>query len=307
MSTVPEQPQAADPSDVAAEETSPVSDEAVEAAPTESSADPSADDDSAPSQDETTEEVAAEGASDTPEGGDASDDSEVADVTVEAPEPEATGPVLMLDPDDDSEDEVLILDADFSADPSSDSDDVLILDEDDGPSPDEVRAVELEARVAGLEAELEAAQAEAGSFKTRLLRTTADYENFRRRTTKEKDDLEKFAAQRVVREFLPVIDNLERALQHAGDDEEVPKSSLREGVDMVMKQFRQSLEKQGVVGFDSAGEMFDPQVHEAIQQIDTDEHPTGTIVNEFQRGYHIHDKLLRPALVVVARNTSEEA
>lgn len=246
--------------------------------------------------------------------------SEPASEDTEAPSEPASaaesGAVLFLDPDEDaSEDEVVILDEpDSSADDSvdsedsSDSGDVLILDEDEDEVDEQgVRITELEVRVSALEAELEAAQAEAKAAKNRLLRTAADYENFRRRTTKEKEDLEKFSAQRVVREFLPVMDNLERAMAHVGDEEtEEPASGLRAGVDMVMKQFRQSLQKQGVVGFDSLGEMFDPQVHEAIQQVDSDEHPTGTIVNEFQRGYHIHDKLLRPALVVVARNTSEE-
>jgi molecular chaperone GrpE len=322
MSTVPDPPQAAEPSDVAAEETSPVTDEAAPAAAdaSETSTEP---DES--TEVESTADVAE---ADEPEV-EVSEDDEPEVVEAEAlddspPEPPATtGSVLILDPDDASDDEIVILDADSSSDSdgsedeivvldadssadSDDSDDVLILIEDEGPSEAEVERLALEARVGGLEADLVVAQAEAKSNKTRLLRTAADYENFRRRTAKEKDDLERFASMRVIREFLPVIDNLERALKHGPEDEEAPVTSLREGVDMVMKQFKQALAKQGVVGFDSEGEMFDPQIHEAIQQVDTNDHPTGTIVNEFQRGYHIHDKLLRPALVVVSRNTSEE-
>ena len=316
MTTVPEQPQAVQPSSVAAEEpdladssapaTAETGDAPTAAEPGVQAEISAADKGPGPDVDAPEPDVdAPEPDVDAPEPGDDALESDDDDPeSLDGP----TDPAMVLAPEeDDSDDEVLILDdgssdADSSADDSDDE--VLILDAE--PSQSEVRLAELEARVAVLEVDLAAAQEEARSNKNRLLRTAADYENFRRRTTKEKEDLEKFSAQRVVREFLPVMDNLERALKHSGDDVEVPASSLREGVDMVMKQFRQSLEKQGVIGFDSEGEMFDPQVHEAIQQVDTVEHPTGTIINEFQRGYHIHDKLLRPALVVVARNTSED-
>ena len=199
--------------------------------------------------------------------------------------------VLFLEPDEEDEDEIFMADDDSA-------DEVLVLDTEDAEGNVD------EAEHDALKKEHEAALGELSATKDRLLRTAADYENFRRRTAKEKQDLERFGSEKVLRDFLPVIDNLERALGHVAEGEG-DTSGLREGVEMVVKQFQQALEKQGVTGFDSAGEMFDPELHEAIQQVDSEEHPTGTIVTEFQRGYHIHDRLLRPALVVVARNTSD--
>lgn len=139
----------------------------------------------------------------------------------------------------------------------------------------------------------------------RLMRTTADFDNFRKRTQREKADLEKFGMEKFAKEMLPVVDNLERALQHSDAGEEGEKNSLVEGVQMVLKQCRQQFARFGVVGFDSVGEKFDPQRHEAIQQKVSEEFETNTVMEEYQRGYHIHERLLRPALVVVARNPND--
>jgi molecular chaperone GrpE len=108
----------------------------------------------------------------------------------------------------------------------------------------------------------------------------------------------------VVLELLPVLDNLERALQHADKSED--STTIVDGVRMVQRQFVTALEKHGVQGFDAKGEHFDPQKHEAIQQIDTTEHQTGFVLEEYQKGYYLHERLIRPALVVVARNPAGE-
>lgn len=166
-----------------------------------------------------------------------------------------------------------------------------------------------QAEVAQLQVQLEASVKETANMKNRALRTQADLENFRRRTQKEKADLQKFAVEGVVKDLLEVVDNLERALSHhskASEGEEDSEGVLVSGVEMVLKQFRQKLKKYGVEGFESQGQPFDPMRHEALQQVETREHPTGTVVTEFQRGYFLHDRLLRPALVVVARNPADD-
>ncbi len=170
----------------------------------------------------------------------------------------------------------------------------------------EVQAGKLEQaelRIAALEKRAETSQNEAKQLNSRLIRVTADYDNFRKRAQREKDETRKFGIERVLSDFLPVIDNLLRAVEHAGAD---VNDSFSEGVQMVLRQFVQQLKKYGVVGFDSLGERFDPQFHEAVQQIHTTEISNGVIMNEFQRGYHIHERLLRPALVVVAFNPNGE-
>lgn len=151
---------------------------------------------------------------------------------------------------------------------------------------------------------LQAVEAERDDFRNRMMRVAADLENFRKRTVREKDDLRKYGIDRVVLELLPVLDNLERALEHA--DKSADSTTIVDGVRMVQRQFVTALEKHGVAGFDAKGEHFDPQKHEAIQQIETTEHQTGLVLEEYQKGYYLHERLIRPALVVVARNPSGE-
>ena|SRR5438067_3550168 len=131
----------------------------------------------------------------------------------------------------------------------------------------------------------------------RLLRTAAEFDNFRKRVHKEKDDLRKFAVESLLRDFLPVADNLERALDHA---EEHDLRQVIEGVRLVQKMLGDSLAKHGIVAFSAMGQLFDPNLHEALMQQESDR-PAGTVVSEMARGYKLHDRLVRPAAVVVAR------
>ncbi len=140
---------------------------------------------------------------------------------------------------------------------------------------------------------------ERDDLKNRLMRSAADLDNFRKRAAREREDLRKYGIDRVVQELLPALDNLERALDHAEKTE--AGANIAEGVRMVSRQFVSSLEKHGVVQFDARGEHFDPQKHEAIQQVESSEHDTGVIVEQYQKGYFLHDRLLRPALVAVAK------
>lgn len=131
----------------------------------------------------------------------------------------------------------------------------------------------------------------------RLLRTAAEFDNFKKRAQKEKEDVQKFGAERLLKDFLPVMDNLERALDHA--DQHDPKQVI-EGVRLVHKLFESTLAKHGVTGFSALGKPFDPGLHEALMQQESDE-PAGTVVAEMARGYKLHDRLVRPAAVVVSR------
>lgn len=149
---------------------------------------------------------------------------------------------------------------------------------------------------AGVSGAAAAAMKAAEEWKARAYRATADLENTRKRNAREKEDLRKFAIEGLLKEILPVIDNLERAIGHAGDSED----PLAQGVRMVLKQFTTVVENQGVTPFEAQGEAFDPMVHEAMTQVETDEVPPGHVFQVFQRGWMIHDRLLRPAMVVVA-------
>ena len=136
----------------------------------------------------------------------------------------------------------------------------------------------------------------------RLLRTAAEFDNYRKRAMKEKDDVRKFGVESLLKDFLPVMDNLERALDHA--EQHDPKQVV-EGVKLVQKLFETTLAKHGVVGFSAKGQVFDPSQHEALSQQASDQ-PAGTVVGEMARGYRLNDRLIRPAAVVVAAPKADE-
>lgn len=145
---------------------------------------------------------------------------------------------------------------------------------------------------------LTAAQAEALENRDHYLRARADLDNFRKRAQREKEDLLKFSNETILRELLPVIDNLERALQHADVDGE---KGLLQGVELTLGQFAKVLEKFNVVAIDAVGELFDPARHEAMGQIESSEQPPNTVVQLLQKGYLLNDRLLRPAMVLIAK------
>lgn len=131
----------------------------------------------------------------------------------------------------------------------------------------------------------------------RLLRSAAEFDNFKKRTLKEKEDVQKFGSEKLLKDLLPVMDNLERALDHA---EQHDLKSVVEGVRLVQKLFESTLSRYGVVGFSAVGKPFDPSVAEALMQQESDE-PPGTVVSEMARGYKLNERLIRPAAVVVAK------
>lgn len=151
--------------------------------------------------------------------------------------------------------------------------------------------------------ELEELVAERDKLRDQLLRTAADFDNFRKRTKKDLELAERRAREEVLREVLPVIDNLERAVAAADGASDV--EAVREGVQMVLRGFEDTASRLGLERIVSLGQRFDPNLHDAFQQQETDEAPPGTIIAEYQPGYRLGDKLLRPSMVVVARKPKE--
>jgi len=146
---------------------------------------------------------------------------------------------------------------------------------------------------------LERAQAEAARLKDQLLRLAADFDNFKKRSRRELEDVRKMAREDVLRDLLPVFDNLERATAHAAQATDV--TALSEGIGMVMRQFTDTLGKLGVERIQALGTPFDPAIHEAVQHLETAEHAPGSVAVELQAGYRAGDRVLRPAMVVVAK------
>ena len=141
------------------------------------------------------------------------------------------------------------------------------------------------------------------------LRERADLENARKRHQRDKEDALRFANDRLLKEIIPVLDNLERAVDHAdqADQADDDNQGLLEGVNMTINQFRKALENFGVKPINAIGENFDPNLHQAMGQVETIEQAPNTVVTEFQKGYLLHDRLLRPAMVMVAKAPTDEA
>lgn len=161
------------------------------------------------------------------------------------------------------------------------------------------KAAPKKGKAAELESALKKAEEEIEVLKDEKLRLLAETENFKRRITKEKEDFQKYSNEKAVSELLPVIDNLERAVAHAKEAGET--GALLEGVEMTLTLFAQMLEKMGITIVEAVGETFDPQRHEAVQQIESADHEPNTVVSEFQKGYMLHERLIRPAMVVVSK------
>jgi len=153
--------------------------------------------------------------------------------------------------------------------------------------------------IAELEAALQKAQEEAKENYDRLLRTSADFDNYKKRIAKEKADLIRYGNEELIKELLPVIDNLERALGHA--NAEGNEAGIRSGVEMTLQQFSQILQRFGVTPIAAEGERFDPTRHEAIMEQATGDHAPGHVVSALEKGYLLNDRLVRPAKVVVAK------
>lgn len=142
---------------------------------------------------------------------------------------------------------------------------------------------------------------EAGKIRDQFLRERAELENFKKRMTREKSEALRYASEPLIRELLPVIDNLERALNAAPPPSEGPADALRDGVAMVAQQFDEILARFGVARVEAADQPFDPNQHEALAHIESTQKEPGSVLDEHLPGYRLHDRLLRAAQVTVAK------
>ena len=145
--------------------------------------------------------------------------------------------------------------------------------------------------------ELQKVKAERDSLLDRLARAQAEFENARRRSAKEQQDFRDYALSDAMKSLLPVVDSLERAVQVKADP-----ADLRNGVELIYKQLQAALAKLSVTPIEARGEAFDPRYHEAIEMVETNRVPDHQVIEELQRGYKFKDRLLRPAMVKVAKN-----
>lgn len=169
--------------------------------------------------------------------------------------------------------------------------------EDEGTSATEPQS----AQPTKAEAELENLKAEKATYLDRLARLQAEFDNYRKRAVKEQQDFRDYALADALKQVLPILDSLDRALK----TENASTDDFRSGIDLIDRQFHDVLSRLGVEPIQAAGQPFDPNQHQAIQMVDTDEVADNHVVDELQRGYRIKDRLLRPAMVRVAQNTNK--
>ncbi|MGN7357797.1 nucleotide exchange factor GrpE [Paenibacillus sp. SAF-054] len=149
-----------------------------------------------------------------------------------------------------------------------------------------------------LQSEVQRLQTLADDYQQRALRTQADFDNFRKRTQKEKEDFAKYASSKLITELIPIFDNFDRAITAAGEIAE--NDSFAKGVGMIFRQLEGVLKAEGLETMDTVGQPFNPEFHQAIMQVESDEHEEGIVVEEVQKGYMLKDRVLRPAMVKVS-------
>jgi molecular chaperone GrpE len=159
----------------------------------------------------------------------------------------------------------------------------------------------------GAGSETEQLKAERDALLDRLARLQAEFDNARKRAAREQQEFREFAAADVIRNFLPILDSFERALKVGGGGSNSKSDSksddFRNGVELIYRQFQDALQKMGVQPIPAIGQAFDPRVHDAVEMVETTEVADHQVFDELQRGYKYKDRLLRPAMVRVARNT----
>jgi molecular chaperone GrpE len=163
-----------------------------------------------------------------------------------------------------------------------------------GPSPGD-----LEAKVGPLEAELKEKTAELDALNDKFLRLHAEFENYKKRMGRERSEFVKFASEALILEFLPVLDNLERALATARSGAEA--GAVVEGLDIIVRLFQTTLEKVGVKAIDALDREFDPNLHQAVAQVESPDGEDGIVVDEVRKGYLLEGRLLRPSMVKVSK------
>ena len=149
--------------------------------------------------------------------------------------------------------------------------------------------------------ELKAQAAKAAEHWDRLLRNTADFENYKKRAARERQDAIKFANEGLMQKLIPVMDNFEAALSAAQTSGGDSNQSLVAGVGMILQQLKSALTEAGLEEIEAQGKPFDPNIHEAVSQAESEEHPEGHVMQQLRKGYRLRERLLRPAMVIVAK------
>ncbi len=155
-------------------------------------------------------------------------------------------------------------------------------------------------------ARAEAAEKKCDEYYDRLLRASAEFDNYKKRTTREMRDVVRYANEKLFKEIINVVDNLERAISSA-EQEGSEDDPLLQGVRLTLSEVEKILERHNVEPIKALGEPFDPNFHQAMMQEESEDHPANTVVSEMQKGYKLHDRLLRPAMVVVSKAKSEDS
>lgn len=190
--------------------------------------------------------------------------------------------------DKDSEADAVAMDGKSSEDQTEDTDQVKV----DDP-------------IKALETQLDASERESKENYDRVLRVSAEFENYKKRTSRELEEFRKFANQSLIKELLSVVDNLELAMNSTNGHQTIDQSLLQ-GLEMTHREILKVFEKFNVKPIEAKGQVFDPTFHEAVMQEETDEVDPNTVVNELQKGYLIHNRLLRPSMVVVAQSRANK-
>ena len=154
-----------------------------------------------------------------------------------------------------------------------------------------------------LEKDLQKTKDELAEEKDKFVRLQAETDNFRKRLSREKDEFSQYANERLFKELLPIFDNFERALEDPSND----IKSLKEGLEMILKQFSSFLEKERVKPIKAIGEKFDPMIHEVLTSEESSEHEENTIISQFVKGYTINNRVIRPSQVVISKKPSLES
>jgi len=181
---------------------------------------------------------------------------------------------------------------------SDDNDKDISVDEETETEQEETDPIKI------LEKKLQKAEVDSKNSHDRLLRATAEFDNYKKRSERELGEFRKFANERLIKDLLPVMDNLERAVESSTKED--ASSGIIEGVEMTLKEIYKVLENFNLKCLESEGKVFDPNFHQAVLQEETDDYAENTVIKVMQKGYILHDRLIRPAMVVVAKATSKE-
>ncbi|MEI4829335.1 nucleotide exchange factor GrpE [Bacillus sp. FJAT-53711] len=165
------------------------------------------------------------------------------------------------------------------------------------PENSEETVVEEKSEAALLQEKVDELQAKLSETEGRALRLQADFENYKRRVQLDKQAAEKYRSQSLVSDILPALDNFERAMQVEANDEQM--KSLLQGMEMVYRQLLEALKKEGVEAIETVGKQFDPHEHQAVMQVEDSEFESNAVVEEFQKGYKLKDRVIRPSMVKV--------